>query len=85
MTPKEAIQAVYHGRLVECTADEYPEIRRALQDQAGKQIDGGDHLRAQIALMEVQRLDTVHDFQLFPGDPGDVTGDEEDYGGMPKS
>lgn len=64
MTRTEAIDAVYNGRLVECTKEEYPEIRRALQDQAGKWIDDGQGVRAVIALQEVQRLDTLHDFQF---------------------
>lgn len=65
MTVKEAIQAVHNGQPVLCTVDEYPEIRRALQDQAGKWIDQNDHVRSHIALSEVHRLDHVHNFQLF--------------------
>jgi hypothetical protein len=65
MTPKEAIQAVYHGRPVQCTVDEYPEIRRALQEQAGRWIDGGDHIRSRIALHQIVTLDHIHDFPLF--------------------
>jgi hypothetical protein len=64
MTRTEAIDAVHNGNLVQCTKEEYPEIRRALQDQAGKWIDGGQGVRAMIALQEVQRLDKLHDFQF---------------------
>jgi hypothetical protein len=62
MTTREAIDAVYQGKLVACTRDEYPEIRRALQDKAGQWIDQGQGVRATIALQEVARLDTLHDF-----------------------
>ena len=58
MTSQEAINAIYQGSLVQCTEQEYhSEIRTAIQDQAGKWIDGNDHLRAMIALQEVKRLD----------------------------
>jgi hypothetical protein len=53
----QALNAVYQGKLVNCSAEEYPEIRTALQDQAGKWIEGGDGMRAMIALQEVKRLD----------------------------
>lgn len=65
MTKEEAIQAVHKGQIIHCTVDEYPEIRRALQDQAAKWIDQNDHIRAHIACFEVERLDRVHNFQLF--------------------
>lgn len=53
--------AVYQGSVVECTTDDYHDVvRAALQNYAGECIDGGDHIRAQIALNEVQRLDAVH-------------------------
>lgn len=61
---RKAIAAVYRGQLVECSKDEYPLVRSALQDQAGRWIDGGDPMRAQIALREVARLDTKFDFTL---------------------
>lgn len=64
MKPEVAVNAVYKGELVNCSRDSYPSIRTALQQQAGKWIDQGDHLRAQMALMEVQRLDEVHNFDL---------------------
>lgn len=57
MTKEEAISAIYNGNLVDCTKEEYPEIRTALQEFAGERIDAGDGIRGQIVLMEVQRLD----------------------------
>lgn len=59
MTKEEAINAIYNGSLVECTKEEYPEIRNALQDKAGKMVDGGDGLRAMMMLEEVRRLDSL--------------------------
>lgn len=58
----EAIKAVSRGDLVTCTKEEYYEVRKALQDFAGKSIDSGDVFRANIALSEVQRLDIRFDF-----------------------
>ena len=61
MTNQEAINAVYQGSLVDCTAEEYhSRIRTAIQDQAGKWIDNNDHVRATIALQEVKRLDAKY-------------------------
>lgn len=65
MTPKQAVQAISGGSLVECTKEEYPEIRKALQEFAGKQIDNGQDIYAMIALEEVRRLDNY-----FRGDEG---------------
>lgn len=61
MTPKQkAIADVYEGRLVRCAKEEYPEIRSALQEAAGRWIDAGQTPRAVIALEEVKRLDAIH-------------------------
>ncbi len=61
MNGREAIAAVYCGGLVRCTKEEYEfEVRLALQTQAGKWIDWNDHIRAQIALQEVRRLDDLY-------------------------
>jgi len=66
MTPKEAIQMVSQAWLVECTIEEYPEIRKALQEYAGTQIDNGQDIYAQIALSEVKRLDNQFSgFNIF--------------------
>lgn len=63
-TERKAISAVYTGKLVECTKEEYPQVRSALQDQAGKWIDGGDGMRAGMALNEVKRLDAKFEFKM---------------------
>ena len=57
MTKADAIDAVRNGKLVECSAAEYPEIRTALHEQVGKWVDWGDTVRAQIGLSEIKRLD----------------------------
>lgn len=64
MNAEQAVAATYQGNLVKCTPDDYPAIRTALQDHAGKMIDTGDGLRAMIALEEIRRLDKIHNFQL---------------------
>ena len=61
MTPKqEAIANVYKGKPVSCTKEQYPEVRSALQESAGRWIDAGQDIRAVIALEEVKRLDKIH-------------------------
>lgn len=58
MNRQEAVSAVYQGKLVECSEEEYRlEVRNALQEYAGKCIDTGEGLRAMMALEEVKRLD----------------------------
>jgi len=60
MTKQEAISAVYEGKIVSCTKEEYElEIRDTLQDYAGRWIDTGQGSRAIIAQMEVKRLDAI--------------------------
>ena len=62
MDTNEAIAAIYKGARVECTESEYYNgLRTDIQDQAGKWIDGGDGLRAMIALEEIKRLDKKFD------------------------
>lgn len=61
MTPQEAVSKIYQGNLIDCTKEEYPEIREALQKKAGEMIDGGDGLRAMMMLEEVKRLDKLHE------------------------
>ncbi len=66
MNASEAVDDVYRGKLVECSGKEYrDEIRRALQDQAGKWIDEGQDPYAWVALQEVKRLDKLHGFQMI--------------------
>lgn len=59
MKPDEAVNAVYNGELVEIDAESWSEVRTALQRAAGRWIDGGDHVRAMIALNEVKRCDAL--------------------------
>lgn len=68
MIPQEAILAVYYGKPVDCAPEDYPEIRRAIQDQAGKWIDQGQDIRAVIALREIERLDRLYSPPLPPSD-----------------
>lgn len=49
----------HQGRPIKCSADKYLEYRSALQDAASNWIDTGQHLRAQLALNEVRRLDNI--------------------------
>ena len=65
MNPKQqAIADVYNGKLVSCTKEQYPEIRSAIQESAGRWIDAGQDIRAVIALEEIKRLDELHSFEL---------------------
>jgi len=62
VTPKEAIAAISQVSLVECTKGEYPEIRKALHEYAGEQVDNKQDIYAQIALNEIRRLDNYFNF-----------------------
>jgi hypothetical protein len=64
MEPHEAVTKVMLGQLVDCTKEEYPIIRYTLQQHAGRWIDQGQNVYAQIALSEVRRLDHLHKFEL---------------------
>lgn len=58
MTLEEAINAVYQGKMVECSKEEYENgVRSGLQEKAAKWIDSGDQMRAIITLEEIKRLD----------------------------
>lgn len=60
-----ALTAIYLGKLVECTKDDYESfLRSVLQDKAGEWIDTNQVLRAQIALNEVKRLDKKFSFKM---------------------
>ena len=64
-TPPDAIQSRvmnlgHTGRPISCTAAEWPEMRTALQAQAGKWVDEKQDLRATLALAEVRRLDALY-------------------------
>jgi len=57
---RRALAAVQQGQPVDCQPDHYfARIRSALQDYAGQMIDGGQNVRAVIALEEVRRLDKL--------------------------
>ena len=59
MTPRQAVEAIYVGNRVQCSALEWPVIRDALHDAAGKWIDGHQDIRAQMALEEIRRIDKL--------------------------
>ena len=50
-------QTVYEGRLVECTGEEYPQVRQTLLDLMSS--DGRSEAATQIASCELQRLDKL--------------------------
>lgn len=57
---KSYINAIHNGNLITCKKETYEKgLREHLQEYAGKCIDNGDHVRAQIALEEVKRLDEL--------------------------
>lgn len=60
MNKIESLTAIERGSIVECSKEDYErEIRTAIQKQAAKWIDSGDHVRSIIALEEVRRLDNL--------------------------
>jgi hypothetical protein len=65
MTAQEIELAVrklgYQGEPITCSQEDYPLVRSELHKQAGKWIDTGQDIRAQLALSEVMRLDKLHD------------------------
>jgi hypothetical protein len=55
---KEQVKAkVTSGNLIDCSAEEYTDVRRYLQEFAGESVDNGQIIYTQIALNEVARLD----------------------------
>ena len=57
---KRAIVNIEKGGIVVCTKDEYKQsVRNAILTQAGKWVDAKDSVRAQMALNEIKRLDTL--------------------------
>jgi hypothetical protein len=60
MTDKR-IQRLYDGVPITCTAEEWlGGLRSEVHKFAGKMVDHGQDVRAQIALEEVRRLDAIH-------------------------
>lgn len=53
---KNAINAISEGKPVVCSKSDYEYVRNGILEYAGKCIDSEDGVRAQIALMEVKRL-----------------------------
>ena len=65
MTGSQALAAVRQGKVVKCSQAEYKAtIRHALQDYAGRMIDQGQDVYAQIALEEVRRLDSKFQYEV---------------------
>lgn len=72
MRKSKILDAIYTGKLVDVTEEEYRAwARSAIQDEAGKWVDAGDGLRAQIALREVERLDRL--YPPFPPEAAEGT------------
>ena len=63
MNKEQALSAIHNGQLAQCSKEDYPEIRNALQGKAGEMVDSGDGLRAMMMLNEVKRLDNLHSFR----------------------
>ena len=57
MNKQQVKTSVMTGNLVNCSAEEYPDVRRYLQEFAGESVDSGQIIYTQIALNEVARLD----------------------------
>lgn len=59
VTTSKYIDTLSKGGIIECNAQEYPIVRNELLTAAGQWLDAGDAVRAQIALLEVKRLDKI--------------------------
>lgn len=61
---REVSDTIRLGRLIECTAEEWPQYRQALRTFAATSIDNQQFVHAHIASSEVYRLDrTFHYIQ----------------------
>lgn len=68
---EQAVNAVRNGNVVRCTKEDYPDVRSALLRYAADRIDKGQDFYASIALSEVKRLNSLHDYSpLFAGEEG---------------
>jgi hypothetical protein len=65
MNKNKIKQKLVQAELIDCEKDDYPDVRRFIQECAGEFIDVNDHIRAEIALAEVRRLDARFNFTLF--------------------
>jgi len=52
-----AVRRIYNGKLVDCSKDDWPDVRSAISREAARMVDQGQHIRAQIMLEEIRRLD----------------------------
>jgi hypothetical protein len=57
MTWEQALQDIQQGNPIQCTKEEWREIRPYVQAQAATEIDSGQVIYAIIKLEEVKRLD----------------------------
>ena len=58
----QAVAAIESGGVVECLAEDYPEVRAAIQSACGDWIEDGLEEYAQVGLMEIERLDEFFKF-----------------------
>lgn len=82
---RKAVAAFETGQLVECSREDYQEVRALIQERAGQFIDQGDHVRAQIGLQEVQRLDQKFDHQVGKETPDGVPKAPETAPALPRA
>lgn len=69
MKTKEQVKAVIMaGNLIDCSTEEYPDVRRYLQEFAGESVDNGQPIYTMIALNEVKRLDKKFEAAQQAGD-----------------
>ena len=55
----KAVTAIYSGGVVECTESDYPIVREAIHEACADWLEDGQDSRAQIGLMEIERLDEL--------------------------
>ena len=57
---------IRRGELIDCDVEEYPDVRKMIQDLAGEYIDEHQTPHFVIAMNEVKRLDARFRFKLNP-------------------
>lgn len=55
-----AVVTAYRGNRVQCSAEQFPTVRRYLVRAVQVLVDGGDEDAAERVMVEVLRLDGVH-------------------------
>jgi hypothetical protein len=71
---RKAINCIRRGNLIECSAETYrSEIRDALIRFVLACVDNNDMVRMRIALVEMNRLDNMHDFGASAESPDKLT------------